>query len=185
MTAILLYLAAGLLLIACLLLLFLNRDKETTGSREFWQPHDFWSDGSSMQVARQVFGSEDWEYIKGLNSKELERRFLKERTALALTWVEAARSEARALMRVHRTASSTSPHLNLHVELRITYFYAGLLFYCAVLEMVIRMRGPVALQRFVDLADSRSVHLYETVGQVFPFARPEAELEHAPGDMRP
>jgi len=185
MTAILSYLAAGLLLAVFLLRVFLDRDNEEGQSPDFGQPHDFWSaSGSGMQVATQLFGSEDWDYVQGLNSKRLRRRFLKERKALALTWVEAARSEARALMRVHRTASSTSPHLNLLAELRIAYIYVGFLFYCAVLETVIRIRGPVALQNFVALADARSVRLYEIVAQVFPLAqRGEDNLDHiASGD---
>lgn len=174
MTAILLYLAGGLLLAASLLRLFLEGARDEGSGAESRHAHDFWlADGSAMQVARQLFGTEDWEYVQGLDSKILKRRFLAERTTLALTWLGAARSESRALMRVHRTAASTSPHLNLNVELRIAYIYLGFLFYCALLEIAIRLRGPVALQRFVVLADARSVRLYEVVGQVFPFAQRE------------
>lgn len=174
MTAILLYLAAGLLLTASLIRLFLEKGNDEGGGAESQHAHDFWlADGSAMQVARQLFGSEDWEYVQGLDSEVLKRRFLLERTTLALTWLGAAKSEARALMRVHRTAASTSPHLNLKVELRIAYNYVGFLFYCTLLEIAIRVRGPVELQRFVALADRRSMRLYEVVGQVFPFAQRE------------
>ena len=178
MTAILLYLAAGLLLITGLLRLFLRDANNTEADTEPQSAHAFWSpDGSAaMHVARQLFGTEDWEYVQRLDSETLKRGFLKERTALALIWVRAARSEARALMRVHRTAASTSPHSNLRAELRIIFAYFGFLFHCALLEIVIRMRGPVALQSFVALTDACSIRLYEAVGEVFPLA------EHTEGE---
>jgi hypothetical protein len=187
MTAILLYLAAGLLLITGLLRLFLGAANNTVADTEPQPAHAFWSpDGSAaMHVARQLFGTEDWEYVQRLDSATLKRGFLKERTALALIWVGAARSEARALMRVHRTAASTSPHLNLRAELRIIYAYVGFLFYCALLEVVIRMRGPVALQSFVALTDACSIRLYEAVGQVFPLAEhTDGEWEKVATDRR-
>ena len=172
-----LYLAAALLL-TCLLLLLAAKRGEERVSADHQEPHSPWcTEGSATQIAKHLFGSEDWEYIAGLNSKTLERMFLKERKGLALAWVEAARSEARALMRVHRTASSTSPHLRLGVELRITYVYAEFLLYCALLAFAIRIRGPVALQSFAELTDARSVRLYEIVGQVFPLAQ-RADFEH-------
>lgn len=181
MTAIALYLAGGLLLMVSLLLLCIEGGNKLEGDAEFQPAHDFWSaGGSAMHVAEQIFGEEDWEYVRELNSKMLERRFLKERKTLALTWVRAARSEARALMRVHRAASSTSPHLSLRVELRIAFAYIGFLFQCAILELVIQARGPVALQRLAAMADARSTRLYEVVGQVFPLVRQqEGEFNHA------
>lgn len=181
MTAILLYLSGGLLLLVSLLLLCLEKGNKVEGAYEFQPAHDFWSaGGSAMHVAKQIFGEEDWEYVRELNSKVLERRFLKERKIVALTWVRAARTEARALMRVHRAASSTSPHLSLRVELRIAFAYIEFFFHCAILELVIQARGPVALQRFVAMADARSTRLYEVVGQVFPLVRQqEGEFNHA------
>ena len=172
-----LYIAAGLLL-ACLLLLFAARRGEEAASADHQEPHSPWcTEGSATQIAKHLFGKEDWDYVGGLNSETLKRMFLKERKGLALAWVEAARSEARTLIRVHRTAASTSPHLRPGVELRITYVYAEFLFYCALLAFVIRIRGPVALQSFAELTDARSVRLYEIVGQVFPFAQ-RADFEH-------
>lgn len=182
MMALLLYLAAGLLLFVCLVLLFLRENVETPNDDvESRQPHAFWSaDGSAMLIARQLFGNEDWQYVEGLDSKALEKRFLKERTTLALHWLGAARSEARTLIRAHRAAASTSSHLNLAAELRISYVYIEFLLYCALLELVIRTRGPVALQSLVASADDRSVRLYEAVGQVFPFSQPaEDDLGHS------
>ena len=181
MTVILLYLAGGLLLVVSLLLLLIEGKNRLDGDGEFQPAHDFWAaDGSAMHVAEQIFGDEDWEYVRGLSSKALERRFLKERKMVALMWVRAARSEARTLMRVHRAASSTSPHLNLAVELRIAFVYIGFLFHCAMLELAIQARGPVALQRLVAGADARSTRLYEVIGQVFPLVQQqEGELNHA------
>ncbi len=172
MTAILFYLAGGLLLVVSLLLLCIGAGNRSESNGELEPEQDFWcADGSAMHVAQQLFGRDDWDYVRGLGSKVLERRFLRERKTLALTWVRTARSEARALMRVHRAAASTSPHLNLRVELQIALIYFGFLSYCAFLELVIQTRGPVALQRLVARADARSTRLYEVVGQVFPLAR--------------
>jgi hypothetical protein len=182
MSTLLLYVAAALLLLACLLRLFLNEKNEEHTFSDTEEPHDLWcTGGSAMQVARYLFGSEDWKYVASLGSKTLKRHFLKERRALALAWVEAARSEARALMRVHRTTVRTSPHLHLGVELRISCVYFEFLLYCSLLHIAIRMRGPVALQSFVALADARSARLYESIGRVFPFTeRSDGDFGHSP-----
>ena len=173
MIGIALYLAGGFLLAACLLRILFDEERED----EFLNPLCATKSSSvsvlwDTQLSNQLFGSEDWNYVSSLGSKPIERAFRRMRKNLALAWVRAAKAEAAALMSAHRAAARTSHHLNFFVELRTTLAYASFLFFCLILSLVIRIKGPVALQVLANLADSRSERLYEIVGQVFPIAEP-------------
>ena len=173
MSGIALYLACGLLLAACLLRIFFAEEKEDESlnplcAEEGPSVGALWD----IQLSNQLFGSEDWKYVVSLGSKPIERAFLRIRKNLALAWVRAAKAEAAALMNAHRAAARTSDHLDFFVELRTALAYASFLFFCMLLSLVIRVKGPVALQALANLADSRSERLYEIVGQVFPIAGP-------------
>src|SRR5215475_3975998 len=171
MSGIALYLAGGLLLASCLLRILFDRRTEGEFSDPLGgagQP----SVGtlSDTQLSAQLFGSEDWRYVASLGSKAIELEFLRMRKNLALAWVHAARVEAAALIGAHRAAARTSAHLNFFAEVRVTVAYASFLFFCVLFSLVIRIRGPVALQSLARLADSQSERLYEIVGQIFPVA---------------
>lgn len=168
MSSIVLYMAGGLLLACCLVRILFDRESEdelANRLREGEHPAgSFWN----TQLSAQIFGSEDWEYVVSCRSKLIRSEFLRARKTLALAWVRAAKAEAGALMSAHRVAARTSDHLEFLVELRILVAYFSFLFFCALLSLVIRIRGPVALQVLANLADSRAERLYEIVGQVFP-----------------
>src|SRR5215470_15970497 len=172
MSGIALYLAGGLLLAGCLLRIILDGRAEDEFSNPFCRTGSTsFSGQSDTELSSQLFGSEDWRYVASVGSRKIEREFLRARKTLALAWVHAAKTEAFALMNAHRVAARTSTHLDLFVELRITLAYASFVFLCMLLNLVIRIRGPVELQVLVKLADSRSERLYEIVGQVFPVAQ--------------
>ncbi len=186
MSGIALYLAGGLLLASCLLRILFDRRTEDEFSNplcEMGEP----SIGvlSDTQLSAQLFGSEDWRYVASFGSRTIEREFLRTRKKLALAWVNAAKAEAAALIGAHRAAARTSAHLNFFVELRVALAYVSFLFFCMLLSLVIRIRGPVALRALARLADSRSERLYEIVGQVFPLAGTFDEefggMQHARG----
>jgi len=172
MSSIVLYIAGGLLLACCLLRILFDRESEDELAnplhREEHSVGSFWD----TQLSAQIFGSEDWEYVVACRSKLIEREFLRARKTLALAWVRIAKAEAAALMSAHRAAARTSVHLEFFAELRTLLAYFSFLFFCTLLNLAIRIRGPVALQVLANLTDSRSERLYEIVGQIFPIAGP-------------
>jgi len=182
MSSIVLYIAGGLLLTICLLRVLFDRETEDEFSNPLRMGEHSVGSFSDTRLSAQIFGSEDWEYVVACRSKPIQREFLKVRKTLALAWVRAAKAEAQALMGAHRAAARTSAHLEFFVELRIALAYFSFLFFCTLLSVFIRIRGPVALQVLANLADTRSERLYEVVGQVFPVAGP---FEDEFGGMQP
>jgi hypothetical protein len=182
MSSIVLYIAGGLLLASCLLRIFLDSGSEDEFSNPLGGEEHSIGSLLDTQLSAQLFGSKDWEYVVALRSKLILRQFLKVRKTLALAWVRVARAEAAALMNAHRAAARTSAHLEFFVEVRVALAYFSFLFLCALLSLVIRIRGPVALQVLANMTDSRSERLYEIVGQVFPIAGP---LEDGLSGMQP
>jgi hypothetical protein len=171
MSSIALYLAGGLLLASCLLrILFDGRTEEEFSNPLCGTGQPSVGALSDPQLSAQLFGSEDWRYVAGLGSKTIKREFLRMRKTLALAWVHAARVEAAALIGAHRAAARTNAHVNFFTEVRVTAAYTSFLFFCMLFDLVIRIRGPVALQALANLADSQSERLYEIVGQIFPVA---------------
>jgi len=172
MSSIVLYIAGGLLLACCLVRILFDGGSEDEFANRLRAEEHFVGSFWDTQLSAQIFGSEDWEYVAACRSKLIQREFLRARKTLALAWVRTAKAEAAALMSTHRAAARTSVHLEFFVELRTLLAYFSFLFFCALLNLVIRIRGPVALQVLANLTDSRSERLYEIVGQVFPIAGP-------------
>ncbi|MBS1867827.1 MAG: hypothetical protein JSS69_18095 [Acidobacteria bacterium] len=166
-----LYIVCGLLLACCLLRVFFDRQSDNEFSNPLSRPADP-PIGALLdpQLSAQLFGSEDWRYITTFRSRKIEGEFLKIRKKLALSWIRAAKTEAHALLGAHRAAARASVDLDFFVEFRVTLAYASFLFFCTLLDFVIRIRGPVGLQVLAKLTDSRSEQLFEIVGQFFPVA---------------
>lgn len=171
MTGLALYVAGGMLLIGCLLRVFFNGGTEDEFSNPLCRTRVPSLDSlSDTQFCAQLFGSEDWSYVVSIGSTSITREFLRTRKALAFAWVREARLEAAALINAHRAASRTSAHLDFFVELRVVLAYTSFIFFCMLLNLIIRIKGPVALHSLAKLADARSEQLYEIVGQGFPIA---------------
>jgi len=161
------YLALGLALI--LLLWDFFRQRGTSESHPFAIPEESLSDATlPSEFTLRIFGAADANYVAEHGTRQLTRRFARQRTEIALAWLRRAKSDAAVLMRVHRAAVRTSRHLEPLVELRLAWTYIAYLTYCNFLAIVVRLRGPVHLQKLANYADSRSECLHELVGRFLP-----------------
>jgi len=167
LTPIVPYIALGLALF--LLLWDFLRQRRTPKSQSFVISDEPLSDLTlPSEFTSRIFGATDAEFVAKQGTRQLRRRFAKQRKDIALAWLRCARADAAALMRVHRAAVRTSRHLEPLVELRLAWTYWAYLIYCDFLAILVRLHGPVNLQRLANYADSRSEYLHELVGRFLP-----------------
>jgi hypothetical protein len=178
------FVAVGLVLIVLLILLLLRTDQARLESSEGEKTLEALRRGALLQeLTDRLFGSEDWHFIVKQGSAPLRRLFLQQRTALALSWLQTVRANARRLMRIHRAAVRTSPRLEPQVELTVAVDYLLFEVLCQVITLAIWLHGPVAMGRLVGYADDLSARLYEVIAtRMLP---PELAYENSKGGPAP
>jgi hypothetical protein len=99
----------------------------------------------SPEIVSQIFSAADSQFISGLESPGLENLFRRERTAIALHWVQETSAFISKIMRRHLEASRLSADLEIAVEARTLLQYARLKLYCGILFVLIGLLGPQRL----------------------------------------
>ena len=99
----------------------------------------------SPEIVSQIFSAADSKFISGLESPGLENLFRRERTAVALHWVQETSALISNIMRRHLEASRVSVDLEIATEARIFLQYARLKLYCGILFVLIGSLGPQRL----------------------------------------
>lgn len=94
-------------------------------------------------VAR-IFGEEDYDYLLRVGPRSVQRMFLRERKATALSWVSRIRMQISSLMQFHRSYSRFYERLSVSMELSMAMNFAMLLFCCRALQISILLHGPYA-----------------------------------------
>jgi hypothetical protein len=107
----------------------------------------------SLEIVSQLFSAADSKFISELESPGLENLFRRERTAVALLWVQETSAFITKIMRRHLEASRMSADLEIAVEARIFLQYARLKLYCGILFMLIGLLGPQRLAGTARYAD--------------------------------
>ena len=103
------------------------------------------AESCSLEIVSQVFSARDSKFISGLESPGLENSFRRERTAVALHWVQETSAFISKIMRRHLEASRLTADLEIGVEARIILQYARLKLYCGILFVLIGLFGPQRL----------------------------------------
>ena len=94
------------------------------------------------EFVSQIFSCQDLEFVLGLESPDLKGRFLRERSAVALLWVQQTTAAICRIMSRHLEASRLSEDIEFAVEARIFLQYAQLRLICGVLFLLIGLAGP-------------------------------------------
>jgi hypothetical protein len=100
-------------------------------------------------LVAKIFSPQDWEYISTHTSPQIQRRFERERRAIALAWLRQTRGQVGRLMVVHRRIARQSVSLSPAVELRLAAHYFVFLLACDLLLGLIWLRGPLHAGRLV------------------------------------
>ncbi len=101
-------------------------------------------------LVRRMFAQEDWEYIRSEAPAAVRELFLEERKKTALLWVDQVRTQIRSLRQFHRGAARSYARLNPRLEMELALSFAGLVFACRVLQVVVYVGGPYAAPRLVS-----------------------------------
>jgi hypothetical protein len=106
-------------------------------------------EGCLPEIVSQIFSANDLNFILGFESPDLERLFHRERTAVALHWIQETSAIISRIMRGHLEASRLSADLEIVMEARILLQYARLKLNCGILFVLISVLGP---QRLAGMA---------------------------------
>ena len=111
-------------------------------------------------IGAKIFSEEDWSFIRTHTDPPIQRIFLEERKALAISWLRQVRGIVGLLMKFHRTAVRGNVSLSPAIELRLAFDYLFFLLTFQVLCAMIRVQGPFVAGRFatftVSFADQLS-----------------------------
>jgi hypothetical protein len=105
------------------------------------------------EFASQIFSAQDLEFISRLQSPELKKQFLRERSAVAFLWVQQTTAAIRRIMRNHLQASRLSEDIQFSTEAKILLQYAQLRLICVSLFLLIGLLGPHRLNGMAFRAD--------------------------------
>ena len=100
-------------------------------------------------LVERIFAPQDWQFVSTLTPPEVRSIFLRERKALALSWLRQTRKRTGMLMDFHRKAVRTNIDLNPSFELRLAVGYLLFLFSYQVLCSMIWLWGPFCARGIV------------------------------------
>jgi hypothetical protein len=99
----------------------------------------------SAEIASRIFSPEDLKFVSGIESPRMDRLFRRERTAVALQWVQETSGFISLIMRRHLEATRVRADLETATEARIFLQYVRLKLYCGILFLLIGLVGPQRL----------------------------------------
>jgi hypothetical protein len=109
-------------------------------------------------LGARIFALQDWDFISASTPPEIQRIFLGERKALALSWLAETRRKVVQLMAFHRKAVRGNITLSPTLEFRLAFDYVLFLLTYEILRGLIRLRGPFRARVFVGYATSTADH---------------------------
>ena len=156
---------AGAVVLLLVLLVWVRAEASSKDSRSDWGASDQEQGESveacSLEIVSRIFSANDSKFISGLESPGLENLFRRERTAVALHWVQETSVFIGKTMRRHLEASRRSADLEIATEARIFLQYARLRLYCGILFVLIGLLGPQRLAGTARYAERFVQHIGE------------------------
>jgi len=173
----------GAVVLLVLILVWIRAD---SASRHLPSVLDEWlpDQGEAAEICppefvSQIFSSQDLAFISRLESADLKRHFLRERSAVALLWVQQTTAAIRRIMRRHLEASRLSEDIEFATEARIFLQYAQLRLICGVLFLLIGLAGPQKLHGIALYADGLTQRIGSVLGE-FESGSRTREMDGAP-----
>lgn len=170
MTDFSLFLIAGMGLIAALALWLGRSAKPARATESASRPEGalaalLWELPSPAMTER-IFALEDREFVARQVPKLAQQQFLRERKALALSWLRETRLVLRYLMAFHLKAVRSSRELSPAVEARLAVRYVFFLVVYDLLFALIWLRGPFAARSMVGYAAKTAERFWSLCAQV-------------------
>jgi|SRR5579864_3847581 len=120
----------------------------------------------SRIIVDSIFSTRDWNFMSEEGTDDVQKAFLKERAGLALLWLKQTRRHAKKLMEFHRRTVRRDIELKPSLEIKLAVNYLTFLFLCALLQTLIRVRGPFRAQRMAGRAFDVATDLWSVSVQL-------------------
>jgi hypothetical protein len=160
---------AVLLGVVLLVLLLLLATRGSSAAREISSRLDvpLLDDKSSLEpcppeFVTRIFALDDWEFVRGTKSVELQKLFRRERKVVALVWVQQTSMAIRRIMREHTEIARQSGDLNFATETKLVLLYGELMLICGTLFLAIQSAGPERVGGLALYANTLSQRLAQT-----------------------
>lgn len=172
---------AGAIVLFLVLLAWIRAESSSKDSRSDWDA----SPGEkgenvetcSAEIVSRIFSPEDLKFVSGIESPRLDRLFRRERTAVALRWVQETSAFISSIMRRHLEASRMRADLEIATEARIFLQYARLKLDCGILFVLIGLLGPQRLAGTALYAEK----FLQRIGEGLPEFQLAAQLREPNG----
>ena len=137
---------AGVIVLFLVLLAWVRAETSSKDSHSEWdaslREQSENVEACSAEIVSRIFSAEDLKFISGIESPRLHRLFRRERTAVALRWVQETSAFISLIMRRHLEAARVRADLEAATEVKIFLQYARLKLYCGILFLLIGLVGP-------------------------------------------
>ena len=117
------------------------------------------TEGCPEEFVQRIFSRADWDFVRSLKSRNLERSYERERKIVALVWVRQTLKLIGTVMRGHAEAARQSKNLQISTEFRILAQYLILMAVCWMLVMAIQIGGPLWVGRLAEYAQGLSLRI--------------------------
>jgi hypothetical protein len=108
------------------------------------------STASHDDLGERIFGLEDWDFVSRNTPFEIQKLFLHERAALAISWLRRTRTRISLVMRTHLVAARQTEDLEPATELKLALSYLVFLILCDLLIGCIWLRGPTRTRKTIS-----------------------------------
>lgn len=173
-TIVFLLLAAVIVLSASLFLSRRGRrrgfDEEANGI-EHETTASFGWDPLTSEVSGRIFDREDSDFVATETSQQITRQFRRERTALALDWLQVIRGQVNQLMRAHLKASRRNDELKPADEIKLWFEFFLFQLTSGILYLVISVCGPARAAELVAYSLGLVAQLEKVTKEALPAGR--------------
>jgi hypothetical protein len=116
-------------------------------------------EGCPEEFVQRIFSRTDWDFVRSLKARNIERSYVRERKIVALVWVRQTLKLIGTVMRGHAEAARQSKNLEISMEFRILAQYLILMVVCWMLFMTIQIGGPLWVGRLAAYAQDLSLKI--------------------------
>lgn len=124
------------------------------------------------ELVRRIFAQEDFEYVIAETPERIRALFLSERKRIALSWVHQVHEQILSLRRFHLGSARLYARLSFRTEMALALDFAGLLFACRSLQVLVYLRGPYAAPRMIGITAAAAAHVCEISEKSLAFLNP-------------
>jgi hypothetical protein len=128
-----------------------------------------------VRIVERIFDPAEHDFVKRYHNSAIERLFMRERTALAISWLRQTERLLSKVIGYHRSTVRRHADVSPAAELKIAVEYLLFIAICRLLIALIWLRGPFQSRRIVSYARRCATALCQTSVELFSgIEEPEA-----------